>query len=310
MKPPIVIVCGPTATGKTACAIKIAKQENGEVVNADSMQVYRHLDIGTAKPTQAEQAAVPFHLVDVADPEETFSTGRFKELADKAIADITARRKLPVVAGGTGLYLKALTQGIFEGPEADQKLRARLMAEEEQTPGSLRKKLKEIDPEKAKKLPPNDLGRIVRALEVFELTGKAMSVHQKEHAFAESPYQALWIGLSLNRELLYQRINDRVVRMMNEGWLDEVRALRDRDFDRKSAAANALGYRTLLAHLDGDCTLEQAIETIQQETRKFAKRQITWYKPNKEIHWFAYPDQLTDILSLTRETIRSWQRTT
>ncbi len=309
MKPLIVIICGPTATGKTACAVEIAKKFNGEVVNADSMQVYRLLEIGTAKPTEDEQAAAPFHLVDVADPQETFSTGRFKELADKAITDITARGKLPVVAGGTGLYLKALTQGIFEGPEADHQLRAKLMAKEEQAPGTLRKRLEEVDPAKAAKLMPNDLGRIVRALEVYELTGKPLSEHQKEHSFAESPYQVLWIGLALDREMLYQRINDRVVRMMDAGWLDEVKALRDRDFDRKSAAGNALGYRTLLKHLDGECTLDQAIETIQQETRKFAKRQITWYKPNKKIHWFAFPDQLDDILSLTKEAIRTWQTT-
>lgn len=307
MKPGIVIVCGPTATGKTECAVKIAEKFSGEVVNADSMQVYRGMDIGTAKPTPEEKSRVPFHLVDIVDPMETFSTGAFVKLARKAIADIHSRNMLPVVAGGTGLYLKALTQGIFEGPEADKVLRARLMAEEEKIPGILHDRLRMVDPEKAAALPPTDLGRIVRALEVYELTGKSLSKHQKEHSFSDYPYTEYWVGLNPDRDVLYERINQRVVRMINEGWLAEVEGLKQKGFDRYSAAGNALGYRTLMSHLDGGISIEDAIPKIQTETRKFAKRQLTWYRPLDHINWFVYPEDMERIFRSVKMITDGWK---
>ena len=307
MKPDIVIVCGATATGKTECAIRIAKRFSGDVVNADSMQVYRGMETGTAKPTPAQRAEVPFHLVDVADPSETFSTGRFKTLADQAIAGIVSRGNLPVIAGGTGLYLKALTRGLFEGPKADPGLRDRLNDLEKNDPGCLHARLMQVDSQKAQALPPTDVGRIVRALEVFELTGTPLSEHQKQHGFASEHYRSLWIGLELDRETLYDRINQRVVRMIEAGWVREVVALREAGFDEGSAAGNALGYRTLMDHLRGGCSLPEAIERIQTETRKFAKRQLTWYRANPHIHWFAYPEQVEAIVDRVQKEVFDWQ---
>lgn len=307
MKPGIIIICGPTATGKTACAIDVANGFSGEVVNADSMQVYRRMEIGTAKPTKDERAQVRFHLVDVAYVDETFSTGRFCELAHPAIRDICYRERLPVISGGTGLYLKALTHGIFEGPKADRALRDNLKKQEEETPGSLHEKLNRVDPEKASRLPPSDIGRIIRALEVYELTGIPLTVHQKKHAFSEHPYLEHWIGLALPREQLYERINQRVIRMMESGWVEEERELIKSGFDENSAAANALGYRTLLLYLKGKCTKEQAIEQIQRETRKFAKRQLTWYRANDKIHWFEYPKDREAILNSVQKALLDWK---
>jgi tRNA dimethylallyltransferase len=303
MKPRIVIVCGPTATGKTGCSIKIARAFNGEIVNADSMQVYRELSIGTAKPTAKEREQATFHLVDVASPDETFSTGRFKRLADRAIGEIVANDRLPIIAGGTGLYLKALTQGLFEGPPADQALRDRLMQAEKDDPGCLHNRLQTIDPAKAKALPATDLGRIVRAIEVFESSGVPLSQLQKQHSFKESDYRVLWIGLNFQREKLYRRIDRRIEIMIEAGWVEEVASLKARGFGAQGAARNALGYRTLLDHLDGKCTLDQAVDIIKRDTRKFAKRQITWYKPNEKIHWFVYPDDMDDILNLVKQTL-------
>ena len=304
MKPDILIVCGATATGKTDCAVDLSRRFDGEVINADSMQVYRGMDIGTAKPTNKQREAIPFHLVDVADPNETFSTGRFKKLADAAIADIHGRGRLPVIAGGTGLYLKALTQGLFEGPEADPALRERLFDQERREPGALHARLIEVDPKKAAALPPSDLGRIVRALEVFTLTGRPLSALQAQHAFAEQPYRSLWIGLELSRDRLAQRIDRRVNGMIDQGWVDEVRNLCTAGFHRQASAANALGYRTLLDHVEGLLSLNEAIEQIQAQTRKFAKRQRTWYRAYKEIRWFSYPDQIEAIFDETAAFVR------
>ena len=304
MKPRIVIICGPTATGKTACAIDVARKFDGEIVNADSMQSYRRLSIGTAKPTPEELASARFHLVDAIDVNVNFSAGFFKELADAAIAEIVSRNKLPVIAGGTGLYLKALTQGLFEGPGADFALRERLAQQEAANPGSLYERLRVVDPEKAAGLPPTDSSRIMRALEVFELTGVSMTEHQRAHAFAERPYHPLWIGLEMDRERLYARINERVDRMMEVGWLDEVRHLMETGFDHDCAAAGALGYRTLMAHLRGEIDLADAVERIKTDTRKFAKRQLTWYRANPEIHWLAYPEKLNDILNTVDAFLR------
>lgn len=305
MKPLIVIVSGPTATGKTDCAVEIAQKYDGEVINADSMQVYRKLDIGTAKPTPEQKEKVPFHLVDVARPDETFSTGKFVELADRAVDQIHSRNRLPVVAGGTGLYLKALTQGLFKGPKADPVLRERLRVQEEESPGALYNQLIKVDSEKAKSLPATDSGRIIRALEVYELTGTPLSEHQKKHGFAASKYRTLWIGLAMDREQLYERINQRVIRMIESGWIEEVKRLAEEGFGKSGAAANALGYRTLLLHLRGDLSLDEATTKIQADTRKFAKRQVTWFKANEKIHWVSYPTERDKIFLLVKKAIGS-----
>lgn len=307
MKPGIVIVCGSTATGKTDCAIEIAEKFNGEIINADSMQVYKDLDIGTAKPTPEQKLKVPFHLVDVANLNQSFSTGWFVESADRAIEEITSRNRLPIVAGGTGLYLKALVKGIFDGPEADPKLRDELRKQEEEKPGTLYSRLLIVDPEKARSLPPGDTGRIIRALEVYELTGTPLSEHQKEHGFAAKRYRTLWIGLAMGREKLYERINQRVLQMIDAGWIGEVERLNKKGFGETGAAQNALGYRTLLVHVQGEMSLDEASRKIQTDTRKFAKRQATWFRANKDIQWISYPADRGRIFELVDKAVRRWQ---
>ena len=287
----MIVICGPTATGKTAFAMRLAEDFNGEIISADSMQVYRHMDVGTAKPTAEEQARVRFHAVDVVEPNDTFSAGRFRDLAQEATRDIVARGKVPVVAGGTGLYIKALTKGLFEGPRADQTLRAKYKAAEAVEPGCLHRRLQEIDPERAREVHPADYVRIERSLEVFDLTGKPISIWQQEHQFAERAYDVLKIGLDRPRKDLAAACDLRVKQMMAHGWLDEVRRLRGMGYGPNLPSQAAIGYKELHQFLDGAISLADAVERTQTATRQFAKRQRTWFGTDEEIHWFfAGPD--------------------
>jgi tRNA dimethylallyltransferase len=285
-RPKLIVVCGPTATGKTALAVELAVRLNGEIVNADSMQVYRLMDIGTAKPTPAEREAARFHLIDVADPDDTFSTGRFKDAAGQAVADILARGRLPIVAGGTGLYIKALTKGLWDGPSADHSLRRKFKALEAAEPGLLHRRLVEVDPDRAAQVHPADLVRIERALEVLELTGKPISVWQREHAFAESPFQMLSIGLARGAGELAGAVEERVDAMMAAGWLEEVRVLREKGYGPELPSQAAIGYRELHQHFDGLRSLSETIERAKASTRRFAKRQRTWFAADGTIRWF------------------------
>ncbi|HPQ69923.1 MAG TPA: tRNA (adenosine(37)-N6)-dimethylallyltransferase MiaA [bacterium] len=284
-RPQIVIVCGPTATGKTQLAVRLAARFGGEIVNADSMQVYRHMDIGTAKPDADERRAARFHLVDVADPDDTFSTGRFKDMAQAAVEEILARGHVPIVAGGTGLYIKALTQGLFDGPSADPQLRAAYKVREAAEPGSLYRRLREVDPERAAQVEPGDYVRIERSLEVFDLTGKPLSRWIAEHRFAEEPYETLKIGLHRERDDLAAACDRRVLTMMDKGWLDEVRALRERGYGPQLPSQMAIGYKELHQFLDKQFSLSEAVRRAQTSTRKFAKRQRTWFGADKGILW-------------------------
>jgi len=290
-RPKLVVVCGPTATGKTSLAIEIATQFGGEIVNADSMQVYRYMDIGTAKPTPAEQQRARFHGIDVADPDNTFSTGRFKETAERAVAEILSRKKTPVVAGGTGLYIKALVRGLWDGPSADAELRRGYKDLEAARPGALYRRLREVDPIRAAQVAPADFVRIERALEVFDLTGRAISDWQREHAFAESPYRVLQIGLSRDRAELAAAVDARIDAMMVLGWLREVRELRERGYGPELPSQAAIGYKELHQHLDGELTLTEAVEQAKKSTRRFVKRQRTWFGADASIVWF---DALTE----------------
>ncbi|NLH48179.1 MAG: tRNA (adenosine(37)-N6)-dimethylallyltransferase MiaA [Myxococcales bacterium] len=285
-RPRLIVVCGPTATGKTALALEIAGRLGGEIINADSMQVYRHMDIGTAKPPPAERARVPFHLLDVADPDDTFSTGRFRELAGGAVAAIAARGRVPIVAGGTGLYIKALTKGLWEGPPANWELRRGYKELEAATPGSLHRRLQEVDPPRAAQVHPADYVRLERALEVFDLTGKPLSRWQAEHGFADAPYRLVKIGLTLPRDAQAVAIDERVDEMMANGWLREVRQLRALGYGPDLPSQAAIGYRELHAHLDGRLTLREAVERTKASTRQFAKRQRTWFGADRDIRWF------------------------
>ncbi len=285
--PRILIICGPTAAGKTAVGVALAKRLNAEIVSADSQQVWRGFDIGTAKPTAAERAEIPHHLIDCADPSETFDAARYCALADEAIAGIASRGKQVIVVGGTGMYLRMLIRGICEAPPRDEGFRAEMEAEiaAGRLP-QLHAQLQSIDPVSAAKITPNDPTRIVRALEIFHLTGVPASRLRAQHGFARDRYAARWIGIGLPREELYARIEARVDAMMAAGWLEEARALRDQYGDRVRPFA-AVGYRELAAHLRGELALAEAANLIKQNTRRLAKRQLTWFGAEPGIEWFS-----------------------
>jgi tRNA dimethylallyltransferase len=281
----IIIICGPTAVGKTAVGVDLALRLGGEVVSADSQQVWRHFDIGTAKPTREERSLVPHHLIDIAEPTERFDAARFVELADAAIANIASRGKVPIVVGGTGMYIRMLVHGVCDTPPRDDGIRAALEREiEERGLTNLHARLKEIDPESAAKISPNDSTRIVRALEIFELTGEPASRARDEHRFAECRYDAQKIGLECPREELYRRINERCDRMVEAGLVDEVRALLAHYGEQVQPFA-AVGYKEMLAHVKGEMTLDEAIRLMQRNSRHFAKRQLTWFRTETSLEW-------------------------
>lgn len=286
--PFILIVCGPTGSGKGGLARELARLRGGELVSADSRKIYRRFDIGTAKPTRRQRREVPHHLMDVCEPGEVFTAARFVKLADRAIAEIQKRGRLPVVVGGTGLYLRALLHGIAEVPSRDEALRARLLGQESAKPGALRRRLEQVDPDAAGQIPPGDLVRTVRALEVYELTGLPISRHQDSHGFEEVRYRARLIAPDWDREELYRRIDSRVERMLQAGWLDEVRALIEDGLDR-TPAFRTVGYPQLKAHLGGETTLEDAVKAIKTEHRRYARRQLTWFRAVEGIEWSPAP---------------------
>jgi len=295
--PLILIICGPTGSGKGGLARELARCLGGEIVSADSRKIYKRLDIGTAKPAREQREEVPHHLLDVCEPQEMFTAARFVELADRAIADIHRRGRRPLVVGGTGLYLRALLHGIADVPPRDQNLRDRMLDEESAQPGTLRRKLEQADPRAAGQIPPGDLVRTVRALEVYELTGLPISAHQDSHGFEPVRYPARQIAPDWDRDELYRRIDARVERMMAAGWLVEVRGLIKDGLDL-TPAFKTVGYPQLKEHLEGRLTLEQAVSEIQKEHRHYARRQLTWFRAQKEIEWIPAPP---DVDTLVKE---------
>jgi len=278
----LIAIIGATASGKSALAMGLAQRIGAAILSLDSMQVYRGMDIGTAKPTAVEQAAVKHHLIDVADPSETFSTAKFLELADGVIDD-AKQRGVPIIAvGGTPLYYKALFEGLFEGPSADAAIRKRLMAEPNE---ALYERLKQVDPAAAERIHLNDQRRIVRALEVYELTGKPISSLQSEWTSGPHRHPATWFGLSWDKDVLNRRINARVKQMIAAGWLEETRAMLARPKPLSMTAAEATGYAELIAHLRGKMTLEDAGEQIKIATRQLARRQMKWFRRFTNVHW-------------------------
>lgn len=294
-RPRLTVIAGPTASGKTALAIEVARKLGAEIVSADSQQVYRGFDIGTAKPSAEELAQVPHHLLSVAEPDETFSAARFQSLADAAIADITSRGKRVVVAGGTGLYLRILLHGVVPAPPAAPEIRARL-EEEAQRLGRehLHQRLSAIDPETAARVKPTDLVRIVRALEIHELTGTTASQFRNEHRFAEDRYPFDLYVLDPPREELYRRIDQRAARMFREGLLDEVRDLVARGY-RDATPMGSVGYVQALAQLEGRLTLEEAIAQTARESRRYAKRQLTWFRREPGARFIQPPYDLSIV---------------
>jgi len=280
----ILALVGPTGTGKTALSLALAQRLGAEIVNCDSRQVYRGLDIGSAKPTAAERAAAPHHLFDLVEPDEPFDAARYAVLARAALAAIAARGRPALVVGGTGLYLKALRFGLFAGPRRDQALRARLAAEEEAAPGALHARLAAVDRAAAARLHANDRLRLIRALEVLELTGRPLSAWQAEHGFADALPMRV-VGLRLDRAALYARLDARCSAMLAAGLPDEIRALRARGYGPDLPALRSIGYRELGAHLDGACDLPTALAAMQRATRNLAKRQLTWFRADATVEW-------------------------
>jgi tRNA dimethylallyltransferase len=300
-RPRVIAVMGPTAVGKTGLVLQLAKDLGGEIVNADSMQIYRFMDIGTAKPTAAERAEVAHHLLDIIDPDQTFDASLYSQLAREAIKNLVEEGRVAIVVGGTGLYLKALFHGLFPAAHSEQTIRQRLRREGEKDGGvGLYKRLKQIDPTTAARLHPNDLFRIIRALEVWECTGKPMSMLQKEHGFRENPFLTLKIGLKLPRSELYERINSRVEKMMELGLLSEVRELLSRGYGPDLKSMQALGYRHMVQHLINGMKIAEAVRTMKRDTRHYAKRQITWFGGDQEIKWF-HPQEIEEIARVARE---------
>lgn len=299
----IIAVAGPTASGKSALALELCKRLDGELISLDSMQIYRGLDIGTAKPTKAEQAEVCHHMIDICEPTENFSAAEFAERAHKVIADVQSRGKKAVLCGGTGLYLDTVLGRLDFGEiESDEKLRGELIAfAEKNGADALHERLREIDPQAAEKIHPNNVRRVARAIEIYELTGKTKTEHDRE-AISDSPYESLIIGLDYDdREVLYNRINRRVDAMIEAGLEGEVRSLVSRGLlSAESTAGQAIGYKEMLGYIAGDCSLGDAVGKIKLGTRRYAKRQLTWLRRNPSINWL-YPDRLGDFRSLVCE---------
>ena len=282
MEDRVIMIVGPTCVGKTGVAVLLAQALGTEIISADSMQIYRGMDIGTEKPTADQLAAVPHHMIDIADPllqAEEYSAGKYLDTVRPIIVALHGKGKIPVMAGGTGLYVRALTKGIFEGPAADWELRSTLL---EQTPEELHARLKEHDPVAAAKLAPGDVRRVVRALEVFLTTGEAVSTLRAEST-NPLPYEFIKIGLYRDREELYPMIEQRVDEMMQRGLLDEVRGLMDKGMSR--TALQAIGYKELAGHLNGEYSLDEAVGLIKRNTRRYAKRQYTWFRREEGLTW-------------------------
>ena len=296
----VAVLVGPTAAGKTAVALELARELGAQIVNADSLQVYRELDIGTAKPTPGERALVPHHLVDVADPPEPYDADRFCREGREILARLHSRGVIPLVVGGTGLYLKALLSGLFTEGSPDAKIRQRLRQElTDKGLPALHERLRRLDPASAWRLHPHDTYRVLRALEVILATGEPLSALHDSHQFRDAPYRTLKLGLIRPREELNQRIEARVEVMLALGWLEEVKGLLER-YPPDLKPLQALGYRHLIAFLQDRWSWEEAMELLKRDTRRYAKRQLTWFRGDPEVRWHS-PDQVPEMLAALRE---------
>ncbi len=300
MKSKLLCLLGPTAVGKTEIAIQLAQRLNAEIVSVDSRQIYRQMDIGTAKPTAEEQQAARHHLIDCVDIDQPFSVADYQRLADTAIANIQSRNKQVLLVGGAGLYFRAIVDGLFEGPGADTTLRKRLEQEAAQHGVHvLHDRLRDCDPVSADRIHPNNVVRVVRALEVYELTGVPMSQHQQEWHQEKQRYPFTAFGLTMPREQLYQRIERRVDVMLEKGLIAEVESLLKAGYARDTTALQSFGYKELIAYIDGNCTYPEAVSQLKQNTRRFAKRQLTWFRKDNRIAWLertSTPDVVTALL--------------
>lgn len=307
MKRPLVILTGPTAVGKTSLSLSLAKELDGEIVSADSMQVYRYMDIGTAKIREEERQGIPHHLIDVLDPWEDFNVVRFQKMAREALEEIWERGHIPIVTGGTGFYIQALLYDIhFTENNEDSSLRKDLENyARENGAEALHSRLEEVDEKAASQIHFNNVKRVIRALEFYYQTGKKMSEHNEEERKRTSPYDFKYFVLNDEREHLYARINQRVDLMMEEGLVEEVQKLKEMGCDSALVSMQGLGYKEILSYLEGECTLDEAVYKIKRDTRHFAKRQITWFKRERDVIWLHKPDYDYDETKI-REAVLSY----
>jgi len=292
MKDKLFILVGPTAIGKTALSIDLAKRLKGEIISADSMQIYKYMDIGTAKVTRDEMDDIPHHLIDIVYPDEDYTVSNYQRDASRLIEEINARDMLPIVVGGTGLYINSLVYNLnFTEVPPDEEYRmeleeyARINGE-----GYLHQMLEEVDPVSSMTISPNDRKRIIRALEIYYLTGKTMSEHNKDFRKEVDKYQLFMVCLNMDRKKLYDRINLRVDLMIEEGLIDEVKGILDKGYDKNLVSLQAIGYKEIISYLEGKISLEEAVNTIKQASRNYAKRQLTWFRRDKRINWIDVED--------------------
>ena len=296
---PVGFIVGPTGAGKSALAMEVAERSNCEIINADSRQFYRGMDLGTAKPPAQDRRRVPHHLIDVRNPDESLDVAEFAQMARAAIEEIAARGRNPLVVGGSGLYFRVIRGGIFRGPAASAEIRDRLAKiAAERGAAHLHRQLREIDPEAANRIGVNDLYRIVRAIEVFELTGEKISAHQRRHRFADIGYDTLTVGVEVEREKLYQAIDRRFDAMIAAGLAGEVRALIEAGYSPEKPPLSTIGYKQIASHLRGEIALADAVALAKQESRRLAKRQITWFRREPEIVWLDPERGAQDALAL------------
>jgi len=309
-KPKILVLAGPTASGKTALGVALAKELNGEIISADSMQIYRYMNIGTAKVTAQEMQGVPHYLVDYVSPDEDFSVAKFKAAALEAIEKILSRGKLPIIVGGTGLYINSLTlPWDFQKNDGSEAIRNRLEAEA-QTAGkeALYERLKSVDPVSAQMIHANNIKRVIRALEIFEINGKPKSYFDEKTKQQEVPYDYLLLGLKWPREVLYDRINRRIDKMVESGLIEETQMLIDRGYDWNLTALKAIGYKELRPYLQGEMSLEESLILLKRDSRHYAKRQMTWFRKDERIHWIEMNEekQLNQLVKACMAEITSW----
>lgn len=301
-KPKLIVIIGPTAVGKTKLSIELAKQLDGEIISGDSMQIYKGMDIGTAKVSEQEMQGIPHYLIDIKEPDESFSVAEFQEIVRKQIEDIHARGKMPMIVGGTGLYIQSVIYDYqFTETPSDEKVRERMeVFIKAHGIDPLYEKLKEIDPDSAAAIHKNNHRRVIRALEVYEVTGKKFSDYTKEQS-QELLYDVSIIGLTMDRDVLYERINHRVDMMMQGGLLEEVKSLYESGL-HDVQSIQAIGYKELYAYFEGRCTLEEAVEQLKQNSRRYAKRQLTWFRNKMPVKWIEmevdkFPEKFTEIFT-------------
>jgi len=295
-KPPVVVVTGPTGAGKTPLAIELGRRFDGEIVNADSMQVYRHMDVGTAKPSLEQRAEIPHHVLDVVTPDAVYSAGRYANAARKVAEGIHARGKIVLLTGGTGLYIRAFLEGLLETGEADVEMRKELerqhaAAVADDDPSRLHRRLRELDPDGAQSIHPNDIRRTIRALEIHWSAGRPASNLRADHAFGDRPYRTLHLALDPGRDALIERIDQRCNEMIEKGLLREARELRELGYGPELRPMQAIGYRHMMPVVDGSDTLAHALEIMCRDTRRFARRQRTWLRAVPDARWIRPDDE-------------------